>query len=184
MIVRLVLLTTSILATGCASNVGLTVHSQPIGAYITQEDGTAFGMSPVYVSYNKKTLWSRQNLDQNGCSKVRTLTARWASGAETRLENLVLCKRIGTEQQITINRDPTVPGLDVDLQMALQVQTLWAQQRQAAAAKQAAAAAMLGVYQQQQALQLQQRQQQRPQRVATDCRTTQSYDGSLRTVCE
>lgn len=127
------------LLVGCASQVGLTVHSEPVGAYITEAgNGTPFGIAPARVVYQKAEL--KRYTGPDGCYRTRGLTARWVSGAQTSLDFVRLCPAVGDEQVVTIRRDPGVPGLDRDLEFAVRVQQLWAAQEQARAADEAASA--------------------------------------------
>lgn len=54
------------LSAGCASNVTLTIQTQPEGAYVTEVGtGKALGIAPVQVSYDSQQLLRYK--DANGC---------------------------------------------------------------------------------------------------------------------
>lgn len=131
----------SILFAGCATKATLSVYSQPEGAYITEvETGKSFGMAPVAVVYDPASL----NLHKNpeGCFLVKGFEARWVSGAITTISPIKLCGSSVGNYNISLNRDSSYPNLEKDLQFAIQLQTLRAQQQQAQAAKDSAAAAL------------------------------------------
>jgi len=131
--------------TGCASQALLTVRSQPEGAFITENGtGTSYGAAPVAVVYNKAAL--RPHADSNGCYLVKGFQAHWVSGVVSQLPLVRLCGSATGNYTIQFNRDPSAPGLDKDLQFALQIQTLRAQQQQAQAAQDAADAALFNAW--------------------------------------
>lgn len=121
------LLGVALAITGCKST--MVVYSQPDGAYITEvSSGTSFGMAPATVVYKSKTL--KQNVDENGCYLVRGVQATWVSGVSATMNPIRLCGRSNGTYNITISRDPSLPGLDKDLQFALQIQSARAQDQQ------------------------------------------------------
>ena len=135
------LLFISLLSFGCATQASLTIFSEPEGAYITEMDtGKSFGMAPVTVTYNPKLLNLYKNAE--GCFVVKGVIARWVSGAKTIIHPIKLCGSNVGSYDVSVDRDPSLPGLDKDLQFVIQLQTLRAQQQQAQAAKSAAAAAL------------------------------------------
>lgn len=126
---------------GCATQAVLTVRSQPEGAFITEEGtGRAYGMAPVNVAYDAGAL--SQHRAPDGCFLVKGFEARWVSGTSSSLEQIRLCgSKIGA-YSILFSRGSRQPGLEKDLQFAIQLQALRAQQQQAQAAQDAAAAAL------------------------------------------
>jgi len=137
----IVILIASILFSGCATQASLSINSQPEGAYITEvETGKPFGMAPVAVVYDPATLNLHKSTE--GCFMVNGFEARWVSGAVTTLNPIKLCGSNVDSYSISLNRDSSHPGLDKDLQFAIQLQTLRAQQQQAQASKDSAAAAL------------------------------------------
>lgn len=134
------ILVTSVLFTGCATQATLSIYSQPEGAYITEVGtGKSYGMAPVAVVYDPASLNLYKNAE--GCFMVKGFEARWVSGAATTINPIKLCgSNVGT-YNISLNRDSSLPNLEKDLQFAIQLQTLRAQQQQAQATKDAAAAA-------------------------------------------
>lgn len=124
---------------GCSTQASLTVHSQPVGAYITEvETGMSAGMAPVAVFYNAEAL--KQSANAEGCYMIRGFKASWVSGTSTTIAPIKLCGSPTASYNISLNRNPSAPGLDKDLQFSLQLQSIKAQQQQAQAASDAAAA--------------------------------------------
>jgi len=135
---KILVLISLIQVTGCMTQASLTLYSQPEGAYITEKDtGTSFGMSPAVIVYDPANLSRYRNSE--GCYVVNGVQAKWVSGAYTEMETVKLCGRNYGDYNITISRDPSLPGLDKDMKFALEVQSIRAQQQQAQAARDAAA---------------------------------------------
>jgi len=135
------ILVASILFTGCATQATLSIYSQPEGAYITEvETGKSFGMAPVAVVYDPASLNLHKNAE--GCFMVKGFEARWVSGAASTINPIKLCGSNIGDYNIILNRDSSHPNLEKDLQFAIQLQALRAQQQQAQAAKGSAAAAL------------------------------------------
>jgi hypothetical protein len=131
----------SILFAGCATKASLSISSQPEGAYITEVDtGKPFGMTPISLVYNPDALTQHKNAE--GCYLVNGFEARWVSGAMTKISQIKLCGSNYGTYNITFNRNSSQPGLDKDMQFAVQLQMLRAQQRQAQAAEGSATAAL------------------------------------------
>ena len=105
--------------TGCAKP-KLTVFSQPEGAYISDLSGNAFGVAPVTLNYNLDDL--KKHRDSNGCFLVGGIQGTWPSGASSSSGTIKLCVVSTLSFNVTINRRPESPGLDKDLQFALQLQ--------------------------------------------------------------
>jgi hypothetical protein len=129
-----------LLLAGCATRASLTISSNPDGAYITENNGKAFGVTPVTAYYDPATLPSL--VDRDGCFIVDGFTARWVSGATAESNKLRLCGSKTGDYTITFTRDPSAPGFAQDMQFALQVQQVRAQQQQAQATEEAADAAL------------------------------------------
>jgi len=117
----------------------LTVYSQPEGAFLTEVGGGVSGVAPLIVLYDPSTLL--QNRDADGCFRVRGFEARWVSGVATTLAQTKFCGSERGAYQITFTRDASQAGLEKDMQFALQIQAVRAQQQQAQAAQDAADAA-------------------------------------------
>ncbi len=127
---------------GCATpGVRITVTSSPDGAYITSEGGVT-GLVPVVAFWDKKTL-DGLGRDANGCLLLQGFTATWVSGAATTVPILRHCDK-GTDgyYSFVMARDMNAPGLDKDLQFALQVENARVQKQQADAAQAMAYSAM------------------------------------------
>lgn len=128
----------SIIICGCASQASLVVHSQPMGAQVSEVGtGQVFGIAPVRVVYNAQALSRHRN--SSGCYIVKGMQARWISGATAVLDPISLCEGSTGSYTITLNRDTSTPGFDQDMKFSLQVQAVRAQQQQAQAAQDAAA---------------------------------------------
>lgn len=126
---------------GCATtDVALTVHSQPEGAYITDvESGQGYGIAPVTIDYDL----SGMTKDANGCYSLAGVHAQWTSGAQAEYEAITYC---GNGTSVLISRDPSAPGLDQDLQFAAQLAQTRAEQQEAQAASDANLAAALSMF--------------------------------------
>lgn len=125
---------------GCATQASLTILSQPEGAYLTEKgSGKVFGVAPVVVAYDANALANHKRAD--GCYLVQGFEARWVSGATASVDHMTLCGSSTGAYTITFSRAPNYPDLQRDLQFALQIQAIRAQQQQARAAQDAAAAA-------------------------------------------
>lgn len=131
---------------GCATHATLSVLSQPEGAYITEMvSGTALGIAPINTYYEAASL--QNSKDAQGCYLVRGFEARWVSGARaTTGESIRLCGSSTGGYNITVNRDPSHPNFEKDLQFATQIQAILIQRQQAQAAENAAAAAMFSAF--------------------------------------
>ena len=134
----------AVLASGCASTQAtVTVRSQPDGAYFTSVSGTGYadGIGPVTAYYN----FSDSTPGKNGCYRASGFKAQWVSGASATIKTLELCGSPVGSYEFTFSRPQSAPGLDKDMQFALQLQ---AQRNQEEQAKNAAAlqgvAALLG----------------------------------------
>ena len=117
---------------GCATapkQATLTVISQPAGAYVTEaETGMVLGMAPVNLRYDIMALINSPAGD--GCWLVKGLNAQWASGATSTTGPVIrLCGPLYGGYTFTINRDPSYPNLEADMNVALQVQNLQIQQQ-------------------------------------------------------
>lgn len=118
----------------------LQVNTNPAGGYVTEFDtGLVAGVSPVVMYYDPAALVYR---NADGCFLVKGFSVQWVSGATAAVNPVTLCGSTYDDYFLTVNRPATAPGLEKDLQFALQLQTLAAQQQQAEAARQAAALQM------------------------------------------
>lgn len=133
---------------GCANKARLAVSTQPLGGYVSEQSGgSVAGTAPLVIAYDPEMLLGHK--DSSGCFLVKGLEARWVSGAVTRTESPIrLCGSPSGSYTYRLNRDPSHPGLDRDLQFAAQLSGLAAQQAQANAAAYGAAAALLKAGQQ------------------------------------
>lgn len=105
--------------TGCATinpnQVSVLLNSQPAGAYL-YEGSRAIGIAPQ--------RWNYQITDSQraaGFIKSNPIKAVWVSGAEAEIP-LILQLQIGNNQAVTFSRPSNYPGLEKDLQFAMQLQ--------------------------------------------------------------
>ena len=138
-----------IILTGCAtqtSQSSVTIFSQPVGAYLVEMNtGTSIGLAPNVAVYDNSLLFT--NMDENGCFRLNGWEATWPSGAKaTSQQVLLMCGGTGA-YNITLSRPANHPNLQQDLEFALQVESIRAQQRQTEAAEAAAFAAIFGAFQ-------------------------------------
>jgi hypothetical protein len=138
-----------LVSAGCSTQASLTLFSQPEGAYLTEKSsGKAYGIAPAKVHYDGAALLKHKGAD--GCFLVRGFEARWISGATATLDTIRLCGSHIGDYNITFSRNPSQPGFEQDLQFALKLQALRAQQQQAQAAEDAASAALYQAFSSQQ----------------------------------
>ncbi len=124
---------------GCATpGVTVTVTSTPDGAYITSGNSGVSGIVPVTAFWDKQSL----KRDEKGCFQLQGFTARWASGAITEVPVLQHCGEPDGNYTFNMSRNMNSPDFDKDLQFALQVQAVRAQNAQATASQSAALATM------------------------------------------
>lgn len=124
----LVWVVVAILFAGCTHNLTLTISTHPEGAYLTEAgSGRAVGTAPMTVNYNLEQL--SKHKDVNGCFLVNGFEARWVSSASTTSGNIRLCPNQSGAYTYSINRDPNFPGLDGDIQYAMQIQGSRVQQQ-------------------------------------------------------
>lgn len=137
-LIALVLFSTIV---GCStSGVRLTVKSAPDGAYITS-GGAVSGIVPVVAFYEMQSV-EKSSRDADGCFQLQGFTARWASGATTEVPVVRVCGEADGNYNFVMSRDMNHPNLEKDLQFALQVQAVRAQNAHAEASQAAAFAAM------------------------------------------
>ncbi len=80
--------------------------------------------------------------DENGCFQLKGFTARWASGAVTEVPVILVCGETDGDYNFVMSRDMNHPNFEKDLQFAIQVQAVRAQNAQAEASQAAAFTAM------------------------------------------
>ena len=141
MIDKLFALALIVTVTSCATpGIRLTVTSSPDGAYITS-GGPVSGIVPVVAFWEMQSL-EKSSRDARGCFQLKGFTATWASGAVTEVPVVRVCGEADGDYNFVISRDMNRPNLEKDLQFALQVQAVRAQNAQAEASQAAAFAAM------------------------------------------
>ena len=101
--------------TGCAG-LRIQYESDPPGATLYQ-DGQPMGITPYTLTYQPD-----ENFKRGGCMSIRPTLVKWASGATASTgSGLTACKSTGSRQRYMFVR-PNVPGRDVDMNFALQLQ--------------------------------------------------------------
>jgi len=135
---------------GCAQG-GITILSQPEGAYITI-GGQGIGTAPIYRTILNNGTWVK---DASGCYIVPEVRAQWASGAVD-LQRSRLCNGLRAQYTVMLNRPASAPGLNQDLAIANQQAASRAQQQQAEAQRDMATIQLINGMQQQQYMQQQQ----------------------------
>ncbi len=124
---------------GCGTpGITVTVTSSPDGAYVTSGNAAVSGIVPVAVFWEKQSL----KRDEKGCFQLQGFTARWASGAVTEVPVVQACGEADGHYTFNMSRNMNAPDFDKDLQFALQVQAVRAQNAQIAASQSAALAAL------------------------------------------
>jgi hypothetical protein len=112
----------SCLSAGCATQANqarLAISSVPEGANITDSiTGEDYGVAPVIVYYDAADI----RPDSEGCFYLNGIDARWVSGATEQTESLSVCGSTTGIYQITIGRPSSYPGLEQDMERALQIQ--------------------------------------------------------------
>lgn len=131
---------------GCSTAATLRIYSQPTGAYVSElGTGRVFGITPTVAYYSAESLAGAR--DASGCYRVHGFEARWVSGARAPSQaSLRLCSGPTDTYDLVITRNPSDAGLEKDLQFALQVEAIIAQQRQAEAEQFSAAAALSNAF--------------------------------------
>lgn len=118
---------------GCASVPQLTYYSDPPGATLYDQNGKRWGTTPYSITYSA----AKKDFDSGECIYLLPTMVRWASGAEADAR-LHMCPP-GYEKQYTFVRPTDVPGRDLDVQVAIELQ----RGSQQAASQDSAAALLL-----------------------------------------
>jgi hypothetical protein len=153
----LTLVTIALSIAGCATqSLQVTYTSDPQGALL-YENGKQWGYTPVTLTYPgvRGTFLAGQ------CVTLDPVLVRWSSGAEAKIGGVSACPASGWIQQFTFLRPAEIPGRDLDVAMALQIQQSASAQQQAAAAETSAAIRALAI-----------QSQQTPQRSTVNCTST------------
>jgi len=112
---RLALTVIALALGGCATRINVTYRSDPPGATL-YEEGRPMGMTPYTAWYEPD-----ETFKNGGCRKFKGTSVKWASGATASIASLDACASNGWNQHYTFIR-PDVPGRDVDMNFALQLQ--------------------------------------------------------------
>ena len=79
----------------CASQLMLTIDSEPGGAAVYQ-DGVYWGQAPVTMVYTPSNEYA-----QGGCMGTKPIMVQWDSGAQARVTTLNLCASSPGQQQMS-----------------------------------------------------------------------------------
>ncbi len=128
---------------------GLTIYSEPSGALIYGEDGTAWGVTKANVpggpGLQKAFTFSSHEAQKQGTTTF--ITAVWASGAKSKVKLAIGGAGRPLVGSWTFSRPMDAPGLDIDLKAASlsQVQTQTPPQTQSENSAAAAALTAFGI---------------------------------------
>lgn len=98
--------------------------------FLTDIDGAQLYQDDVFMGTTPTQL--KYRLAQ-GCTNVKPMVVRWASGAEAFVEGLRVCTETGKLQHFTFNRPTGYPGREIDAQFAVQLAMLAEQRAEARA---------------------------------------------------
>lgn len=107
----------TVILSGCSTTV--IFESDIEGATVTTVAGQKYGITPVSVSFSNDDLKASRQAD--GCARILGVVYTWPSGATVSSPNpIVLCSEASVHRYV-MKRPPQAPGLDQDLQFALQL---------------------------------------------------------------
>lgn len=127
-------LAASLLFAGCAAQIQLTYLSDPPGATLYRQ-GVPVGLTPQVISFPAGEAFEKGGQ----CVTIPAASAKWASGAQAALPDQQICPPQGLAHRFLFVR-PDVPGRDVDMHFALELERNRILQEQADAARRAAEA--------------------------------------------
>jgi hypothetical protein len=161
---------------GCASPLNITYYSNPSGAALYQ-GSQMFGYCPITLQYTV----TRDDKSQ-GSKLLQETTACWVSGAVCGSGTIRAdLRQYGRNQQFTFTRPVDAPGLDMDVNFAIEQQRNAILQRQAQAQEIAAQYQLLGMLNQQ-TYQQQQLNQQRQQLRNEQYNSDRSGSGTINNI--
>ena len=107
-----------VFCTACETAYKINYVTEPRGGYVTYtRTGDAVGIAPKIVNYGNNASYK-----SGGCYQVAPVTATWASGASvSHTQNTKLCGGVRT-YTVTLSRPANYPGLQTDLQLAIQLE--------------------------------------------------------------
>lgn len=113
---------------GCATTLNVTYYSDPPGA-VLYEGQTRIGYTPQTLTYK---LSSEDR--KRGMVMLRGTKVLWASGASAEIPQITAdFRQHGRNQQFTFLRPDGVPGREIDVRFALELERLEIMRRQASA---------------------------------------------------
>lgn len=105
------------------------VDSYPRGATVINSEGTILGMTPLNVSWAENGVTPTKIRGQTGpCWKTTELQFLWPSGVKTN-QYFWYCGDKFQYRTINIARDLSLPGLDIDMKHAMQIEQIRATQK-------------------------------------------------------
>tara|TARA_R110000772_G_scaffold34570_2_gene83834 strand:+ start:133 stop:633 length:501 start_codon:yes stop_codon:yes gene_type:complete len=123
----------SCLSAGCASHAKLVIESVPEGANVIDSiTGEDYGVAPRTVYYDTTDVTP----DSDRCFYLNGFETRWMSGATEQTELVKVCGNTTGAYKIAVSRPSSYPGIEQDMEWALQIQQEQAQ-AQARVARQA-----------------------------------------------
>ena len=112
---KLILVSSLLMITGCSSQMAITYDSYPKGAQVIDSSGTVRGYAPVtfYINPTKEDK-------ERGYAYTWDIWMKWVSGATEKVNS----GRVGVGQNwvYTINRPSSAPNAQADHSFALQLQ--------------------------------------------------------------
>lgn len=114
------------LLAGCATRIQVDYLSDPPGSTL-YEEGRPVGVTPLSLYYEQD-----QAFKNGGCLRTKGMSAVWASGAKAETPYMDICSSKGLVQHIWLRR-PDVPGREVDMNYAIELQRNGIMRAQAAA---------------------------------------------------
>lgn len=113
----LTLAVSALILTGCSTTV--VFESDIEGALVTTVAGQQYGVTPVAISFSNDDLDASRDID--GCARILGVTYTWPSGAKASSPNpIVLCGE-NSRYRYILKRPTDAPGIEKDLQNALQL---------------------------------------------------------------
>ena len=106
-----------LILSGCSSTV--IFESDLEGAEVTTIAGQKYGVTPVSVFFSNDDLDASRGPD--GCARILGVTYTWPSGAKVSSPNPIVLCGDGYQFRYIMKRPSDAPGLEKDLQNALQL---------------------------------------------------------------
>jgi len=116
-----------------ASDIDVRIYSEPAGAMLNPHLSVGTRPAPLWlkVSMAKDKRQSDPLRPGVYCRQVGPITARWPSGAEA-TATFTVCDKEGKKRRFFITRPSDMPGVEIDLQVAAQIQRFELERQQMA----------------------------------------------------